>query len=70
MKPGALTIQKELMRHTSIPTTMNIQGKAMTESKRQAHSKVVEMVLNTGKLEKNAGCCHWEFVARSEIRVT
>ncbi len=41
-----LTVQKELMRHASIQTTMNIYGKAMTDSKRQAHSKVVEMVLN------------------------
>ena len=37
------------MRHASIQTTMNIYGKAMTDSKRQAHSKVVEMVLNGGK---------------------
>jgi hypothetical protein len=28
---------------------MNIYGKAMTESKRQAHSKIVEMVLNGKK---------------------
>ena len=44
-----LTVQKELMRHASIQTTMNIYGKAMTDSKRQAHSKVVEMVLNGSK---------------------
>jgi hypothetical protein len=37
------------MRHASIQTTMNIYGKAMTDSKRQAHSKVVEMVLNSRK---------------------
>jgi integrase len=40
-----LTVQKELMRHASIQTTMNIYGKAMSDSKRQAHSKVVQMVL-------------------------
>jgi integrase len=40
-----LSVQKELMRHASIQTTMNIYGKAMTDRKRQAHSKVVEMVL-------------------------
>jgi len=34
-----LTVQKELMRHASIQTTMNIYGKARTASKRQAHSK-------------------------------
>ena len=47
-----ITVQKELMRHASIQTTMNIYGKAMTDSKRQAHSKVVEMVLNSGKPEE------------------
>src|ERR1039458_9408107 len=40
-----LTVQKELMRHASIQTTMNIYGKAMTEMTRQAHTKVVELVL-------------------------
>ena len=33
------------MRHASVTTTMNVYGKAMTDSKRQAHSKVVQMVL-------------------------
>jgi hypothetical protein len=33
------------MRHASIQTTMNVYGRAMTESKRQAHSNVVQMVL-------------------------
>ena len=42
------------MRHASIQTTMNIYGKAMTDSKRQAHSKVVEMVLNTSKSKETA----------------
>ena len=49
-----LTVQKELMRHASIQTTMNIYGKAMTDSKRQAHSKVVEMVLNGNKSSEKA----------------
>jgi len=40
-----MTVQKELMRHASIQTWMNVYGKAMTDSKRQAHSKIVEMVL-------------------------
>jgi integrase len=44
-----MTVQKELMRHASIQTTMNVYGKAMTDSKRQAHSKVVEMVLKGKK---------------------
>ncbi len=45
-------VQKELMRHASIQTTMNIYGKAMTESKRQAHGKVVEMVLKPMKIRE------------------
>ncbi len=43
------------MRHASIQTTMNIYGKAMTDSKRQAHSKVVEMVLKPSKTEETTG---------------
>lgn len=50
-----LTVQKELIRHASIQTTMNIYGKAMTDSKRQAHSKVVEMVLNSSKSKETVG---------------
>jgi integrase len=37
-------VQRELMRHASIQTTMNVYGRAMTDSKRQAHSNVVQMV--------------------------
>jgi integrase len=40
-----VSVQKELMRHASIQTTMNVYGKAMTDSKRRAHSRVVERVL-------------------------
>ena len=49
-----LTVQKELMRHASIQTTMNIYGKAMTDTKRQSHRKVVEMVLKSNKAEETA----------------
>jgi integrase len=53
-----LTVQKELMRHASIQTTMNIYGKAMTDSKRQAHSKVVE-----GTHRPKRRCCgYWELM--------
>ena len=38
-------VQRELMRHASIQTTMNVYGRAMTDSKRQAHNSVVQMVL-------------------------
>jgi integrase len=41
-------VQQELMRHADIWTTLNVYGKAMDESKRQAHGKVVRVVLATG----------------------
>jgi integrase len=40
-----MKVQQELMRHASIQTTMNVYGQALTSSKRQANSKVVEVVL-------------------------
>ena len=40
-----LKVQQELMRHADIRTTMNVYGKAMDESKRKAHGKVVRLVL-------------------------
>ena len=40
-----MRVQQELMRHASIQTTMNVYGQAPTSSKRQANSKVVQMVL-------------------------
>jgi hypothetical protein len=43
------------MRHASIQTTMNIYGKAITDTKRQAHRKVVEMVLTSSKTEEGDG---------------
>ena len=48
-----LGVQKELMRHASISTTLNVYGRAMTDSKRQAHSNVVGMVLGS-----NGGLLH------------
>jgi integrase len=47
-------VQRELMRHASIQTTMNVYGRAMTESKRQAHNNVVQMVLNSRPASGNA----------------
>jgi len=52
------TVQKELMRHASIQTTMNIYGKAMTDSKRRAHSKVVELILKPRKTAESASGDH------------
>ncbi|HWY69896.1 MAG TPA: site-specific integrase [Terriglobales bacterium] len=41
-----MSIQRELMRHASIQTTMNVYGRAtMSDAKRQANSNVVQMVL-------------------------
>ncbi len=41
-----MPIQRELMRHASIQTTMNVYGRAtMSEAKRQVNSKVVQMAL-------------------------
>lgn len=50
-----MTVQKELMRHASIQTTMNVCGKAMSDTKRQAHSKVVAMVLRKSEPEPDTG---------------
>jgi len=47
-------VQRELMRHASIQTTMNVYGRAMTDSKRQAHSNVVQMVLKVETPETSA----------------
>jgi integrase len=38
-------VQQKLMRHAQVSTTMNIYGSAYMEGKREAHSKVVQMVL-------------------------
>lgn len=40
-----MKVQQELMRHADIRTTMNVYGKAMDESKRRAHSRIVSLVL-------------------------
>lgn len=40
-----MKVPQELMRHADIRTTMNVYGKAMDESEREAHSKVVRLVL-------------------------
>jgi len=38
-------VQQELLRHADVRTTLNIYTQALSEQKRQAHSKVVRMVL-------------------------
>jgi integrase len=44
-----MKVQQELMRHASIQTTMNVYGRAMASSKREANGKIVEMVLKPMK---------------------
>jgi hypothetical protein len=59
------------MRHASVQTTMNVYGKAMTDTKRQPHSKVVEMVMRsensrrlaTDSRKPSANGSQWEFSA-------
>ena len=40
-----MKVQQELMRHADIRTTMNVYGRAMEHSKREAHGKIVRLVL-------------------------
>jgi len=40
-----IAVQKKLMRHADIRTTMNIYGDIVTDEMRQAQSKVVRMAL-------------------------
>jgi len=40
-----MKVQQELMRHASIQTTMNVYGAAMADTKREANSKVVRMIM-------------------------
>jgi integrase len=46
-------VQRELMRHASITTTMNVYGQAMTDAKRQAHNNVVQMVMKKAEKPKS-----------------
>ena len=40
-----LTVQKELMRHASIETTLNTYGGGMMDSMREAHGRVVKQAM-------------------------
>jgi hypothetical protein len=42
-------VQQELLLHANIQTTMNIYTQAVSDQKRAANSKVVEMVLSGAK---------------------
>jgi integrase len=47
---SSVSVQQGLMRHASVQTTMNVYGGAMPEDKREAHCKVVQMILPPGML--------------------
>jgi|SRR5262245_19203792 len=47
-------VQQELLRHSNIQTTLNIYTQAVSEQKRAANSKVVEMVLSPTKTSGTA----------------
>ena len=49
-----MKVQKELMRHTSIQTTMNVYGRAMTETKRRANSQVAGLVFGPNPQDLSA----------------
>ena len=42
---AAVGLQKGLMRHANISTTMNTYGRAGMKAKQEANSKVVQMIL-------------------------
>ncbi len=46
-----LTVQRDLMRHASITTTMNLYGSAMPNDRREAHEKVVRMIIRDTKTD-------------------
>jgi integrase len=47
-----IKVQQELMRHASIQTTMNVYGQVMSDTKREANRKVVQMVLGSKLAQK------------------
>jgi integrase len=42
------------MRHANIATTMNIYTRALTPAKREAQSRVADVLLNRSRREENA----------------
>ena len=42
----SMAVQKELLRHADIQTTMNIYTQAVSEAKREAVHRVAELLLN------------------------
>jgi hypothetical protein len=50
----AISVQKLLMRHSSITTTMDHYGEVVTDEMAQAHGKVVGLALNGAQTERKA----------------
>jgi len=44
-----MTVQQQLMHHANIQTTMNVYGRAMPDTKREANRKIVRLVLGDPK---------------------
>ena len=44
-----MTVQQQLMHHANIQTTMNVYGRAMPDTKREANRKIVRLVLGDAK---------------------
>ena len=44
-----IRVQQKLMRHAQVATTMDVYGNALMESKREANSKVVSLLLRIPK---------------------
>ena len=56
---AAPAVQKELLRHANIQTTMNVYTQAVSAAKREAASKVVHALYEpvlVGKPERPANC--------------
>jgi integrase len=47
---AAISVQKEMMRHGDIRTTMNVYGSIVTDQVLTAHRKVVSMALSDSKV--------------------
>ena len=50
-----IAVQQKLMRHADIRTTMNVYGDVVTDEMAKAHSKVVEMALNSTPAARKTG---------------
>jgi integrase len=48
-------VVQELMRHANISTTMNIYTKALTSAKREAQSRVVDVLLDRSRNVVDSG---------------